>query len=497
MCSRWTTNLLIAAVVFSDAAAQQPPKLVPNPSHAIRDTRGGGGAAFEISSAILKQTRHISVALPASFAQSPAGRRYPVTVVFDGEGYLAPAAAVADELTRNGQIPESIIVAIENEDPFQGRVHDLTPPGLSVSGSGLNEGGDQFLDFIEKELLPAVDKQFRGGPPRAMIGHSSGAILAIWAAATRPNFRAVVAIDAPVTLSDNWLAKRLTARATSDTTPLRFSYYSARFPWPDSEWAALSTTAPKTWKIHREKLEREGHETAFMIGAYLGLREVYGDYSRFAAPEVPTTSILPYYTSVSATFGAPVIPPQRIVRDVLDDLVMEGRGPEARNAYRLLASSYGAPNDSATLLTDIARIEREPPPKETVESLMATPAPTPEEARAFIGEWVGDAWQSQNAPRSGKTVLRIKVVDGKVVAEREDPNAPPAFRVRQFTYLKVTPQGLTFGMMNGMRPRGFWLSEGILKGDTLSGKQRWGGINFKDPSGVPADEAGFRFVRRK
>lgn len=102
--------------------------------------------------------------LPPSFSVSAATRRYPVTVVLDGEASVPPIAAVSDELTRNGLIPESVIVAITNTN----RLRDLTPPGVSVSGSSLREGGDRFLDFIEKELLPAVDRQFRGGAPRTL-----------------------------------------------------------------------------------------------------------------------------------------------------------------------------------------------------------------------------------------------------------------------------------------------------------------------------------------
>src|SRR6185295_12939416 len=120
--------------------------------------------------------------------------RYPVMIVLDGEANLPPVAAVTDELSRNGQIPESVIVAIPNTDPTRGRLRDLTPPGLSVSGSSLNEGGDRFLDFIEQELLPAVERQFRGGAPRTFIGHSSGGVLATYVAATRSTYRTVIAL---------------------------------------------------------------------------------------------------------------------------------------------------------------------------------------------------------------------------------------------------------------------------------------------------------------
>ena len=54
-----------------------------------------------------------------------------------------------------------------------------------MSGSSTREGCDRFLDFIERELLPAVDGRFRTAAPRVLVGHSSGGILATYAAATR------------------------------------------------------------------------------------------------------------------------------------------------------------------------------------------------------------------------------------------------------------------------------------------------------------------------
>jgi hypothetical protein len=123
---------------------------------------------IEIASAILKETRRVRVSLPASFTRSPPTRRYPVTIVFDGGSLLAPVETVSRELARNGQIPEMILVGVENTN----RLRDLTPPGLSVSGSILAEGGDRFLDFLEKELLPRIDEDFVA--VRGRSGHSGG-----------------------------------------------------------------------------------------------------------------------------------------------------------------------------------------------------------------------------------------------------------------------------------------------------------------------------------
>jgi predicted methyltransferase len=477
---------------------QNAPALVAEQGHPISDTRGNGAQSFQIASAILQQTRRIYVVLPISYSQSAPERRYPVTIVLDGEANVPPAAAVSYELSRNGQIPESVIIAIPNTNPFRGRLRDLTPPGLSVSGSSRHEGGDLFLDFIEKELLPAVDQKFRTGAPRIFIGHSSGGILVTYAAATRPIFRAVVAIDTPTHLDEEWLPKKLIERAKRDATPLRYVSLETRFGWKEDTWKALVNSAPPSWKLYREEMQpKESHESIGMIAMYIGLREAFSDYSMLAAPVAPTTSILPYYAKIGASLGAPVIPPRKLLVNVTEDLLMEGRGGAAREAYNTLAAGYGAPANSKDLLAQIAEVERQPPPTETVEGLLATPFPTPEEARPYIGEWIGDSWMNSEEARSGRLMLRIKLVDGRVVADLIDLGLPPELRVRRIEYLRITPTGLSYGFMNGMRPRGVLLFEGTLNGEMLSGKMRFGGVNFKPPEGMGDKPLLFSFKRAR
>ncbi len=492
----WWISLFASFVAASTVAAQERPVLVPDSSRQSPAVRAGEARAFSIRSRILDQTRRVDLVLPPSYAESPASRRYPVTVVLDGEATVAATATASAELSRNGMIPEAIIVAIENLGDDEARVHDLTPPGLSVSGSSLNEGGDNFLDFIEREVLSAVDAQFRGGEPRTLIGHSSGAILATYAAATRSTYRAVVSIDAPIALGENWLARKLTARAATPLIPLRYVSYEARFGWSDSSWQALVAAAPKSWVLRREALRLEGHETLYMLAAYLGLREVFSDYSRLTVQEKTAAEMLPYYEKLGVTWGAPLMPPRRVLRDVVDDLISEGRGRGADSAYALLVKGYGRPSDGAELETEIAEAKRRPEPTETVASLLVTPFPTPAEASRFIGDWVGSHWMSRDEPRANRDTLRVRVVDGRVTAELINPAAPPQLRIRKADYLRVTPAGLTYGFLNGMRPRGVVLWEGTLKGDTLSGTQRWGGV----ASPLPADariEPGFLYTRAR
>jgi pimeloyl-ACP methyl ester carboxylesterase len=319
--------------VASEARTQSTPALVADRA-ATAAPRGSTRQHFRIASAILGETRRIGISPPASFAASAPSRRYPTIVVLDGEASLEPMSTVADELARNGQVPEAVIVAIENTN----RLRDLTPPGLSVSGSTTHEGGDRFLDFIEKELLPAVDRQFRAAAPRTLVGHSSGGILATYAAATRSTYRAVVALDTPVELGDRWLIAKLAAREGASPSPLRYAALDARFPFPDDAWRSLVAAAPTTWSLFHEHLANESHESMPMLGMYLGLREVFADYSMLHAPVSPTTSILPYYAKASASLGASVPPPRKLLLNVIEDLQMEGGGEQ--RARRTTHSSW-------------------------------------------------------------------------------------------------------------------------------------------------------------
>src|SRR4029079_1169594 len=162
--SKFSLAVALLMVSYAVRAQSVQPTLTAESSRNMTASRGSVSQAFQFPSAILKETRRVQIVLPASYAQTDATRRYPVMVVVDGEYLIPTVATVADELTRNGQIPESVIVGIENvrgSDVIasnQKRVYDLTPPGLSISGSDKNQGGDLFLDFIEKELLPAVDR---------------------------------------------------------------------------------------------------------------------------------------------------------------------------------------------------------------------------------------------------------------------------------------------------------------------------------------------------
>jgi enterochelin esterase-like enzyme len=475
--------LLGAALLVSDAAARGGAAPVdparPAPSARSADT-------LVIQSAILGEARRVFVSLPASWAST--GRPYPVILVLDGEANFSAAGTVAGTLAALGHVPEAIVVGIPNRggDPMA-RVHDLTPPGLSVSGSSLDEGGDRFLDFIERELLPRIAERYRGGAPHVLVGHSSGGVLATHAAATRPrSFGVVVAIDAPVHLGDEWLARRLTESASAPgAPPLRYVSLEARFGWPERAWTALAAAAPPSWHLRREALTGESHESMVFLALYQGLKFAFSDYSIVGAPLVPRASAgaaFEHYRRLGTELGADLPPPPTVLRRLVEDLLTEGRADDARRALAWLVEGYGPQRDAAELEAQVARVEALPPLAETVESLLGTPMPTPEEIAPYVGEWRGHHWMNPQARTPFG--LRIRVVDGQVVAELLDWFEGPE-RATRLPYVKVVPGGLHFGQLNGMRPRGVVVHEGVRSGDVLEGEYRFRGVIFP----LPGEEA--------
>lgn len=450
-----------------------------------------------IRSEILGATRRVFVSVPPSYEKAGPSRRYPLVIVTDGEGHSATAVVnAARELGRHGLMPEVVVAGVENTGGYDDRVRDLTPPGLSVSGSSRNEGGDRFLDFLERELIPELDARFRTAAPRALVGHSSGGILATYAAATRDTYRVVVALDTPIHLDGNWLAERLLDRARKGGQPVRYASYNAVFGWPEKAWTALMAAAPQSWVLRADKFQNETHNSMPMLGAYLGFRELFADYSRKAAPTYPTTSILPYYDSLTDVFGGRLVPPLPLMRDVVDDLLLEGRGAAAADAFAALIAAYGEPANAHETRARIAEVSSRPAPAETVESLLATPLATAEEIAPYLGTWEGESRRGEH--HRTQFTLTLEVKDGRAGGQVVFKFGNGEELVQPLQYVTVQNDGLTYGYMNGMRPRGMLLYPLKKTGDdTLEGIMRWGGVEPPSDNGVFPPPEGITLKRAR
>ena len=155
------------------------------------------GEIDKIYSEILGENRKVWVHVPKNANKA---KTYPVVYLLDGPGHFYSVVGMIKQLsTTNGNtvLPEMIVVAIPNTD----RARDLTPSedvNLKHSDGTIikSGGGDRFLDFIEKELIPYIDGKYPTAPYRTYIGHSFGGLSVIQALVTRTQlFNNYIAID--------------------------------------------------------------------------------------------------------------------------------------------------------------------------------------------------------------------------------------------------------------------------------------------------------------
>lgn len=464
--------------------------LRPDPSRAAPAPIGFPAAPYTIASKALGEERRLLIATPPSFAAT--ARAYPVILVLDGEVRFPSAVSSIAFLAEAGHVPEAIVVGIENTE----RERDFTPPGLEVPGMAGMDGGDRFLDFVEKELLPELARGFRASGLSILVGHSHGGVIAAYAAATRgAAFPFVLALDTPMHLDSEWLPGRLAAAAREKPSPpRRLVFLEARFGWRDAAWDAFREAAPGSWRLHREKVAKESHETMAHVGLYLGLRQLFEDYSmNGAGDETPGAALDRYERLMPLLGGAP--PPQRFLLRAAGELADLSDAARARRTLELLDSSYGDGAAPAALRVRVEGAEKRPPPAETVESLLAIPFPSPVEMRPFLGTWVGETWAEGEERRNSFTLV-LREAGGAVEGEVVMKPAPGTDLRMAVQCLTLVEGGLHFGYRNGMNPRGILMYEGALDGDgVLSGRMRLRGIEFKWPEGMTPPRIRFAIRR--
>jgi predicted alpha/beta superfamily hydrolase len=160
------------------------------------------GRTDSLRSTILHETRSFYVHVPTGAAGTgTATKRYPVVYLFDGDAQFAAATSMIQYLSTNynALCPEMIVVGILHPD----RRKDLTPthvaadpPFLAASAGKTTGGGEAFIAFLERELLPYIDQKYPTQPHKTLIGHSLGglAVMQIFVHHTRL-FNAYVCLD--------------------------------------------------------------------------------------------------------------------------------------------------------------------------------------------------------------------------------------------------------------------------------------------------------------
>ena len=146
------------------------------------------GKSDSVYSKILHENRKIWVHVPNN--DSPDGvfvpEHYPVVYLLDGwEQNFSVLTSMIELLSGGGgnlAFPKMIVVGIPNTN----RTRDLTPthvaalPMMDSAEASTSGGGEQFISFMQKELIPHIDSLYPTAPYRIFIGHSLGGLMTLY-----------------------------------------------------------------------------------------------------------------------------------------------------------------------------------------------------------------------------------------------------------------------------------------------------------------------------
>lgn len=189
---------LLAAVSAATvvAAPAHPPHVIGNSELRVLPVTSAG--------------RHyqLSVGLPASYASQP-DRRYPVVYVTDGYWDFQKLDAIRGSLTFDKVVPDFIIVGLgyagENLNYGQLRSWELSP--VAVNGNPETGHAAEFLETIEKTIIPFIEREYRADPShRVLAGASLGGLFTLYSMYSKPDlFNAWIAVTPAVVLNNDWL----------------------------------------------------------------------------------------------------------------------------------------------------------------------------------------------------------------------------------------------------------------------------------------------------
>jgi uncharacterized protein len=136
------------------------------------------GKMDSVQSNILGEQRKIWVHIPDGDDQ-----KYPVVYLLDGDGHFSSVVGMIQQLSTingNTMCPKMIVVGIPNTN----RTRDLTPTHVAADPAMMMDsayaktsgGGENFIHFIEKELMPHIEAKYPTAPHKILIGHSFGGL---------------------------------------------------------------------------------------------------------------------------------------------------------------------------------------------------------------------------------------------------------------------------------------------------------------------------------
>lgn len=296
------------------------------------------GKTITLKSAALNEDRNIFVYTPAGYDRTQD--RYPVLYVLDGEGNFFFSTAVVNFLSRSRRMPRTIVIGIPNTR----RMHDFTP---SVDEETPNSGGaDNFLKFMQDELIPYVDQNYRTYPFRTLCGHSLCGMFSIYTLFTKPDlFNAHIAISPYLMYDDEYVIKHAESILEKQSIFKNYLYITLgnEPPYFNSINKLNKLLKAKTEQLHWKysKDMNEDHGSVPLKSLYEGLEFIYDGWQiPNEVTEQGIEAIKEHYSALKERYGYAVKIPEMFLNAFGYQLMAQGKNEKAIEVFKHNAELY-------------------------------------------------------------------------------------------------------------------------------------------------------------
>lgn len=280
------------------------------------------GKLITLKSNVLGESRAIRLSTPEDYSTSTSA--YPVLYLIDGDAHFSHISGLVSFLSSIGKMSEMIVVGIDNTD----RIRDLTPShniigydGKPDSNSYASTGGsEKFFKFINEELIPFVEKNYRTQPFKILSGHSHGGLFTIFALLEHPQtFNAYIAMSPSLWWDNNYLLNR-----TNDLSNLKFSRPSFLYLSVGNEGGLqeqsvvsfvnlLKKYSPSNLSWTYKSYQKEWHGSLPHISMFDGLTFLYSEWPSFYGGAYDTAYIshkmfIDHFQTLTRKYGYSIKP---------------------------------------------------------------------------------------------------------------------------------------------------------------------------------------------
>jgi predicted alpha/beta superfamily hydrolase len=258
------------------------------------------GKTIEFNSNVLNEKRDILIYTPAGYKESNI--KFPTLYITDGAENFFIATAMVNFLSRSRQIPRMIVVGIPNVN----RNRDLSPS--VINGTSNPGGGDNFLTFLEKELVPYVNKTYRTSNYKILFGHSLGGVFASYTLFTRPELFNAFITASPFLMYDNKFVIKEAESNLDKLSNIERRLYITLGDEPAyheslNEFTSLLEDKATALKWDYQIFNDEDHGSIPVISLLKGLKYIYSDFQ--LSMETATQgleAILDHYSLVKSRY---------------------------------------------------------------------------------------------------------------------------------------------------------------------------------------------------